>query len=188
MNKMATGLVGFAALAVLSACSTPIPESGAYYEQPVDTGEGVGFGSYQSYESDRAARERALEGGTTPILPQESSAQGAEGAISGDELRAAGLPASTAPTPSQTAAIVVDVNNPGISDEQDFQAVSERVSIETDKQRIAAQREAYRVIEPTAVPTRSGSTGANIVAFALSTSNRVGEQIYSRSGFNAAPD
>ena len=72
-------------------------------------------------------------------------------------------------------------NNPGISDEQDFSAVSSRESIESDAARLAAQREQYQVIEPTAVPSRSGAGGPNIVEYALSTSNVPGQAIYRRS-------
>src|SRR5690606_21855215 len=72
-----------------------------------------------------------------------------------------------------------------ISDEQDFGAVSGRQSIESDAERLARQRAAYEVVQPTAVPTRPSGTGPNIVAYALSTTNAVGQKIYSRSGFNA---
>jgi hypothetical protein len=76
-------------------------------------------------------------------------------------------------------------NNPGISDEQSFDAVSARESIESDAERLARLREEYRVIEPEALAPRAGATGPNIVAFALSTTNQVGEQVYRRSNFNA---
>ena len=42
-------------------------------------------------------------------------------------------------------------------------------------------RDRYRVDQPTAVPSRPGNTGPNIVAFALSTSHPVGTQMYKRS-------
>lgn len=88
------------------------------------------------------------------------------------ELRGTKPPAQTAtPTPRKT----------GISDEQDFDAVSGRESIESDKERLAKQRAQYVVIEPTDVPTGRSGKGATVVEFALSTTNNVGQSVYSRS-------
>ena len=88
------------------------------------------------------------------------------------ELRGTKPPAQTAtPTPRKT----------GISDEQDFDAVSGRESIESDKERLAKQRAQYIVIEPTDVPTGRSGKGAKVVEFALSTTNNVGQSVYSRS-------
>jgi hypothetical protein len=71
--------------------------------------------------------------------------------------------------------------NGGISDEQDFDAVAGRETIESDAQRIARNRAQYVVVEPTALPERTGSSGPNIVEYAINTRNGVGEQMYSRS-------
>ncbi len=52
----------------------------------------------------------------------------------------------------------------GISDEQDFNAVSSRETIESDAERIARNRGAIcQVVQPTALPQRPGDTGPNIV-------------------------
>jgi hypothetical protein len=75
----------------------------------------------------------------------------------------------------------VDAGAPSISDEQDFAAVSGRQTIESDAERIAANRAAYQQVQPTALPTRNGGDAATIVEFALSTTNNVGQPIYSRS-------
>ncbi len=77
------------------------------------------------------------------------------------------------------------MNNPGISDEQNFEAVSARESIQSDAERIAANREAYVVIQPTSLPTRPDGGGPNIVAYALATNHPVGVQLYPRTGLNA---
>lgn len=69
----------------------------------------------------------------------------------------------------------------GISDEQDFNAVSARETIESDKERIARNRAQYTVIQPTAVPERTANTGPNLVQYALSTTHNPGTQMYSRS-------
>ena len=61
------------------------------------------------------------------------------------EVEEAGA-ATTAPLPAP--------NNPGLSDEQDFGAVSDRQSIESDAQRLERNRTLYTLIEPTQVPTQ----------------------------------
>ncbi|MCB1366420.1 MAG: hypothetical protein KDK00_01525 [Rhodobacteraceae bacterium] len=88
-------------------------------------------------------------------------------------------PAQTAGDETSTPDYVVTGNNPVISDTQDFAAVTERISIEEDKKILAAQREEFRVIAPTALPGRGGNT-VNVAEFALKTSNKVGEKLYSR--------
>jgi hypothetical protein len=75
---------------------------------------------------------------------------------------------------------MVHNNTATISDEQDFAAVSERETIESDKQRLERNRQQYTVIQPTAVPERT-ETGPNIVQYALSTTHPPGTQMYSRS-------
>ncbi len=68
----------------------------------------------------------------------------------------------------------------GLSDEQSFKAVTERTSIEGDKERIAANRARYVVIQPTDIPQRPDATGPDIVKYALATTNPVGVQLYDR--------
>lgn len=69
-----------------------------------------------------------------------------------------------------------------ISDEQDFDAVSSRQTIESDASRLKAQREAYLEIRFSELPERDEGSPPSIVEFALSTSHAVGEGIWSRSG------
>jgi len=87
--------------------------------------------------------------------------------------------------PEGSAAVEPDPNllrrGGGISDENDFEAVSDRVSIEADQQRLAAQREMFQVIAPTALPDRPSGDLAVIVEFALSTSHAVGTPVWPRS-------
>lgn len=85
-------------------------------------------------------------------------------------------------SPSNPAPQVL--NNPSLSDEQDFAAVSSRQTIESDAQRIAQNRAQYQLITPTAIPERQGDGQPNIVSYALRTTNPKGVQIYSRAGFN----
>jgi hypothetical protein len=87
-------------------------------------------------------------------------------------------------SPSNPAPLAV--NNAGISDENDFGAVSGRQSIESDKARIAANRARYAVVQPTALPSRSGTQQPNVVAYALETKHPRGTQVHRRLGFSSA--
>jgi hypothetical protein len=159
------------AVLAIAACSPTVPESGP--------AGGVGFGDYSSYSSTRIERERLLRGQTTVLPPS---------AVTSGPIQSVGAPLSATAAPAVTSPVTTGpatANNPGISDEQSFDAVSARESIESDAERLARLREEYRVIEPEALAPRAGGTGPNIVAFALSTTNQVGEQVYRRSNFNA---
>lgn len=92
-----------------------------------------------------------------------------------DALRTAGVQASPG------NANPVQIASTGISDEQDFDAVASRETIESDAERRAQQQAAYQVIQPTALPERDGSEGPNIVEYALNAPNQVGQEWYSRS-------
>ena len=74
--------------------------------------------------------------------------------------------------------VVINNDNPGISDTQDFTAVTERLTIEDDKALLEAQRSKYQVVEKTDLPERDITV--NVVQYALTTTNRVGEKIYKR--------
>lgn len=159
--RVSGALVAFGLL--LAGCAPEIPDSAA----------GVGFDSYQGYQ---ASRQAELSGRPAPVPAGPVIASETAGTIS--------FPAATAPASTATA-VAVDVNNPGISDEQNFDAVSARESIQSDAERIAANRQAYVVIQPTDLPARPGDGGPNIVAYALATNHPVGAQLYPRSGLNA---
>jgi hypothetical protein len=190
---------------VLSACASQVPDSGA----------GVGFTDYATYQLQQSQREAALTGAavapgtalpgapiaaTTTVVPP--------GGIPQSDLAAAGIgvaPVTTAPlgaplsatsltngqdpgrstgvqaSPGNAApALVTGSTSAGISDEQDFDAVASRESIESDAARRAEQAAQYQVIQPTALPDAPASTGPNIVAYALAAPNRVGQEWYSR--------
>ena len=72
------------------------------------------------------------------------------------------------------------VNAAGISEETNFDAVSAQRSIQDDAARRETLRSQYQVVQPTAVPTRNGASGPNIVDYALSTTHAVGTGMYSR--------
>lgn len=164
-------LVLAVAAGALSACAPAVPDSGS----------GVGFGDYSDYNSYRVQREGDLTGQGRPSGPEQ--------VVAPPPQPAPGVRTTAAPPPDDAvpgkqdgdATRVVLANNPRISDEQNFAVVSERESIESDAERLRAQRQAYEVIEPTAVPSRAGNTGPNIVQYAISTTNPVGQKLYRRS-------
>ena len=171
---------GFLIVAVgLSACAQRVPDSG------------IGFGSAEDFQAQAAARDAALSGPAGIGRPVTSFTPSTT-AIPAQELRAAGIgteaqvgaplsalnPNANA-VPAETAQI--SANNPGISDEQNFDAVASRESIQSDAERRAAQAAAREVIAPTALPTRSGGTGPNIVEYAINAPNVRGQEWYSRS-------
>lgn len=117
---------------------------------------GVGFGDYASYTPEQpAATARA------PVTPPTSQVVPP---ISTETM------ARATPQPRDTSRI---------SDEQDFDAVSARQTIESDAERLERLRSEYQVITPVPVPER-GDSGPNIVAFALATNHPVGQPVYRR--------
>lgn len=110
----------------------------------------------------------------------------------GAERPRGNAPAGIAETTSEMANVPGSSANVGtVSDEQDFQAVTKRETIESDKARIERNRAQYHVDQPTALPQRVGDDGPNIVQFAISTNHPIGTQMYKRGGlrlnsYNAA--
>ncbi|MRU16582.1 hypothetical protein FDP25_14155 [Roseovarius sp. A21] len=176
-------------LVALGACTTSVPDSGA----------GVGFDDYDAYRAEKRARDAQLSGGALPAPDAVSSesldATGRTVTDDDAESIAAEAEAALAEADANSGESVVHASpdNPapttvntstGISGENDFEAVGERRSIESDAALIARNRARYKVIEPEALPSRSGAQGPNIVAYALSSKHPVGAQVYSRVGFN----
>lgn len=165
-------------LAALTACAPPVPDSGA----------GVGFGSYAEYQAQREAQLIANgegRGQATTGLNTQQIAQTATAAIEASQAPAASTQAATTttttPTPTPARPGQAVTNSIGISSENNFDAVSTERSIEEDAARVAANKESYVTIQPTAVPARPSGSGATLVQFALSTRNNVGQPIYSRA-------
>ena len=196
MNDVKTVCVALVGMMFMSACTAPVPASNA----------GPGFNDYAEYELERARREAQITGASSTTFQAPAPVQtGAIGGIGASDLAAAGIgqsqvqpqpqPQSQAPmtamatgaragveaTPGNATPVLT--NNVGISDEQDFDAVASRESIQSDAQRLAATAASREQIMPTAVPTRSANAGPNIVEYALNAPNRKGQEWYSRSIF-----
>lgn len=186
---MKWGFLGAVAALALAACGPQV--------QPA---RGVGFDDFSTYELERARREALLSGQSSSIIPAPMidgvAVSDPSQAISSGDLAAAGigqtgLPLDTSLDPNRTqgldasptnaAPLLATNNNVGISDEQSFDAVTGRETIESDAQRRAAQAAAREQIAPTAVPDRPSDTGPNIVEYALNAPNVKGQEWYSRS-------
>lgn len=149
-------LLSLAGLALLVACSPRIPDSGA----------GVGFGDYGRYMRERETQSQSAR---EPREAQEAQQPGAPlSAIDGTG------------TPGDDGAARRDE----LSDSQDFEAVAERETIESDRERLEQQRAQYREVQPTDLPDSRQDGGPSVVAYALRTSHPVGEERYSRFPFH----
>lgn len=179
MKRVRVGSI-VTSIVLLAACAPQVP----------DSARGVGFNSPEAVQ----ARDAALSGTRVPdtVLPPEGGT-GAPAPLTGVEP----LPGSAEDTAAQTTRILAETspsgtqtaaatNSLGISNENNFDAVSEQRTIQDDAARIAQNRAQYQVIEPQALPKRSGDSQPNIVAFALSTDHPVGTRVYSRAGLNGA--
>ncbi len=189
-------LIAGAALSVLAACGTNIPDTAP------DSGAGVGFGSYSEYEARQAAREAQLAGAALPVSgsvtsqPLGGGTQMASGNDADDiaaQTRAAlGIGSGDVATDSGGSMIQAPTTSPapqmtdaaGISVENNFDAVSANRSIEDDAARVAAAQQQYQVASVQSLPTRSGGEGPNIAAYALSSKHAPGTQVYKRIGLN----
>ncbi|MFC7703824.1 hypothetical protein ACFQXB_06420 [Plastorhodobacter daqingensis] len=89
-------------------------------------------------------------------------------------------PLGSSPQGATAPGAIAASGGPRISDEQDFEAVAARESIESDRERLERQRAQYVFIEPTSVPERTGNEGPNIISYALNTRNNPGDQVYRR--------
>lgn len=184
---MISRIAALAALAALAACGGRVPDSNP------NVGGGVGFGDYDTYQAQRLMRERELTRTRAVAVPEEqviaSETLGVLNATRPGTQTQIASAAAAAPAPAPAAAPatapevqVAAIGNPGISDEQNFDAVSTRETIESDAERLARQRQTFEVVQPQAIPDRPGDNSPNIVAYALSTNNLVGQPVHRRSG------
>lgn len=192
-------------LGALAACSPQVPESGA----------GIGFdNSIEAQRARNAALENGTTINGQPLIPptavsQETLPLSATSTVTSQPLSAAGtIPSGdAADIAAETAAALNAVNNnsgqvplqaspsnpapgqssnAGISNENNFGSVSGERSIDDDAALIASNRQQRLIVQPTELPTRSGSSQPNIVAYALQTDNPRGNRLYSRTGISLA--
>lgn len=190
------------ALLLLAACQPPLPDSGPSAQRrdaqlsgeaplqvilPPATAPATVIGGAPLTEAQVLASEtRAALGQPPVVLPNNpvelpSQPDGQFGGQFGTStasvaplpapLPQAGLaPLSTSSDPGPPT---LDRDNPTLSSEQDFAAVSAQRDIEADAARLRAARQQYQLVTPTELQ-RPGETGPNIFAYALGPSRPVG--------------
>jgi len=162
--------------------------------QVPDSARGVGFDSPSAVQQRDAALQGSGPRVPYTVMPPEGGT-GAPPPITGTGP----VPGSAEDTAAQTTLLLEQTrptvsngstqpvaNSAGISQENNFDAVSGERSIEGDAQRLEQNRAQYELIQPQALPQRDGNDQPNIVAFALSTNHPVGTRVYSRAGLNGA--
>jgi len=190
------GTIVAASALALAACSPQVPDSAA----------GIGdetspFNAPPEVEAGRTLNGDPLvpgarlseEGTASNINWQQPRPSGTEAPAGNDDIArdaaaaisASGQNSGQAPLEASPANPAPNlVGNPSISDENNFEAVAARQTIESDAERIARQRAQYEVVAPAAVPDRPQDLSPNIVRYALSSQNPRGQRVYSRSGIN----
>lgn len=157
----------------LAACSPPVPDSGVR-ESATPASPGA-----SALPTAAPVAATSLDDGGAAIAAETTALLGL------DNAPATGAPLS-AMAPDAATETATPAAPVGLSDEQNFAAVSERETIESDAARIDANRAQYVAIQPTELPPRPDGSGASIVAFALATTNDPGQSLYNRSGIAAA--
>ena len=185
------------ALTALAACQPTIPDSAA----------GVGFQDYDSYAQQREAR---LRGGAEQAQDSEQARQQVGRPLSAMADMDAG-DGDTALAEDDGARIARDAlaaigsrrgddaaggSQDGSGDvpaaivnDQDYEDVLRREGEAPERSlgddMAPGDADRLQPIIPEPLPDRSGHDAPNIVAYALNTTNRVGEQVYQRSGLFA---
>lgn len=189
----------------LAACSPKVPDSGAGFQDynsyiknqaaaaapaaaaPPVAAPATGFSPAAAAAAIDAAEGKAPAPGAPLAAPGIAAAnetvvitETVTDLPAGERARG-NAPAGISETTSE---MVVNTTPGAVSDEQDFSAVTQRETIASDAARIEANRAQYQVDQPTALPQRAADGTPNIVAFALSSTNPVGMQMYSRGGIH----
>jgi len=199
------GTFGLLAVFALAACEvTPpaVPDSGR--------GVGFGdYAQFELDRARREAQLTGQQVGTplsatqpqpaAPTIPSEiANATPTNQAIPTSDLAAAGIGANAASTAGVSTTPLNAMsggptgetdeererrlaNNPEISDENNFAAVSSRETIESDAERRAEQAQALIVVDPVPLPETRANSGPNIVSYAINAPNQKGQEWYSRS-------
>lgn len=179
MRRSARFFAVVAALAV-GACASPPPGGDAAGgSEPVRSTEqgGPSAGQPDAVSLEILARVAAAEiSGRSAGRPEDwNDPRFEDSAVAESALP--GQPSDgTSPEASEAAASGRDAAD--ISDEQDFEAVTSRESIESDAERLKAQQTARVVYEPEPLPERTGRS--NVILFALQTNHAIGEEVFER--------
>lgn len=170
---------------LLAACATP-----AHLQPQSSTGFGTGATGYGAPPATTYAPAPGTAPAAAPVaggIPSSEINSALFGTPAAPGAAAAPPPApapagiaATAPLAPTDPAAAPAPGAAGISDEQDFSAVSSRETIESDKARIEANKARYQQIAPTTLPERTGEAVSPVVAYVLNAPNGLGEAIYDR--------
>lgn len=167
-------------LAALTGCAPPttLPPQG-----------GVGFGDRPVYVAPGVASAPVVPpAASNAAIPSSEINSALFGTTTAPGAEAAPLPSYVPPANPQASVQTSEAEliaslpgHSGISDEQDFEAVASRETIETDAERIEANKAQYQQIAPAALPERgAGQAVSDLVSYALNAPNRLGQSIYQR--------
>lgn len=197
-------LIASLSIAGLSACAPAVPDSGSGVYDPFGNPNAARDAALEQSNIRVPYTVRAPVGGTgapgpvtgteplsgsaaataaeTTRILQATQPGGVQTTATADNVAANSGVEPLQASPSNPAPLAV--NNAGISDENNFDAVAERQTIESDAERIERNRAQYEVVATQALPDRPSESGPNVVAFALQTSHPLGTRFYSRAGLN----
>lgn len=185
------------AFAALAACQPAVPDSGVGFDNSITaqrqreaalSGQPVVVQPPQQSAAPVVVQTPPADPAAQPLPPSVTTAvngttrtqeQAANDAIAAANSGVSPVNAS----PSNPAPVQLD--NPGISSEQDFSTVSSQRSRQSDADRIASNRAQYTIIQPEALPKRPGTNQPNIVAYALQTKHPVGAQLHRRTALSS---
>jgi hypothetical protein len=195
-------LAAMGSFIALSACNPPVPDSAAGvglvgdpFAEPLGAGTTIN-GDPLVPPSQISSESLPLKDGPLPVAPRSpgsstvasSYGSGSSADIAAETraaLLAAGANSGQVPveaSPSNPAPALVGSRS--LSDENSFEAVASRQTIESDAERLQQQRSQYQQVQPTALPAQTGVRDPNIVQYALATSHPRGTKMHSRAGIN----
>lgn len=158
------------------AATTAQPQTSPQAQQPQNTA--------QNTAQNRAQTSPQTQ--TSPRAQTQTRPQTKPQAQTGSRTRAPAAAPQPPQSQRQGEPARPGANNPSISDEQDFGAVSSRETIESDRERLKQQRAQYQEFQPEALPGRAAGDRPNIVEYALSTTHAPGAIQFRRTGFRPA--
>ncbi|WP_371157363.1 hypothetical protein [Jannaschia sp. 2305UL9-9] len=188
-------LLPLLAAMTLAACDPPVPDSGAQgagfetpdqYAQRREAELSTGVRAPQAVRppateaEELASQTRAILGGGSTSTPATTAAPApvATATIGTPAplptiADPATLTTATATATVDPSAVDLSRDNPTLSREQDFGAVSAERSIQDDAARVNAARQQYQLVQPTELE-RPNDNGPNIIAYAIERARPVG--------------
>lgn len=151
--------------------SVPPQQSGGVQQRPAPT---------QTDGAPRTGSQAGIQ--QTPLQPpQHASGAPLAAPMTSAQPQQPMTAATSAPAFGTTPAFEAGPSvRTGISDEQDFEAVAARETIESDRARLDQQRAQYQIVSVDSVPDASVRSGPNVIEYALSTNHPVGVQQHRR--------